>query len=259
MKKLYFRNYWIPVFDGDETFTKADVDAAVTTAVEKAQEGLLKPEEIDAKINAAVDPLKQTNQELLLEIDTISKKANMSTDDKKAAEARFETLQNQMLSKEQLAEKDKAKESKANEKSLTEATLRGDKWKKVYTETMIDNAITSAAVEHKGYSTEQFTAILRPITQLVEEVGSDGPTGNYIAEVSFKDKDSAGKDITLKLSTSDAVKRMKEIEKYQNLFAAKGKSGLELFNDKKPGSVDLRELAKDPKAYRKAKKDGLID
>jgi hypothetical protein len=51
---------------------------------------------------------------------------------------------------------------------------------------------------------------------------------------------------------------MVEIEAFANLFKTSGSGGIGGANFRKGKELDVRQLAKDPEAYRKAKKDGLI-
>ena len=76
--------------------------------------------------------------------------------------------------------------------------------------------------------------------------------------ISFADKDTEGKPVTLELSPQDAVKRMSEMDQYLNLFKGDGSGGLGASS--RPGGkpADIVELSKDPKKYRQARKDGKI-
>ena len=60
------------------------------------------------------------------------------------------------------------------------------------------------------------------------------------------------------LSVPDAVKRMTELEKYQYLFKGKAAGGTGRGNTGGGKALDVKELAKDPEAYRKARREGKI-
>jgi len=204
---------------------------------------------------------KDQQQKAIDELEALRAKADLTDEERQQYDQRIETMKNELLTKEQLAAKEREKTTKAHQKEIEKLTGEVSNWKGRFTEATITRAITDAAVSNDAYVPGQIVAIVRPNTQLSEELDSEGkPTGNLVPIVTLKDKDKDGKPVTLKLSPKDAVKRMKEMDEYLNLFKGEGTGGLGGMN--RGGSAkqtDLKNLAKDPAAYRKARKEGKVN
>lgn len=202
-------------------------------------------------------------QNLLAELQAAQTAANLTKEERAELQTRVETLQNELLTKEELAKKKQEEEKRNSELRFTELQTKFTDLESRYQRETITRAITDSALapEIDAYDPSQVDAILRPNTRLVEELDKDGkPTGNVIPKVKFPDLDSANKPIVLDLTIPEAVKRMTEIPKYQNLFKGKGTGGL---GKTKSGSGigssdDAAELAKDPKKYIKARREGTL-
>jgi hypothetical protein len=203
---------------------------------------------------------KDQQQKAIDELEALRAKANLTDEERQQYDDRIEQMKNELLTKEQLTQKEREKAEKAYKKELEKLTGERDNWKGRFTEATITRAITDAAVSNDAYVPGQIVAIVRPATQLAEELDGEGkPTGNLVPIVELRDKDKDGKPVTLKLSPKDAVKRMKEMDEYLNLFKGEGTGGLGGMN--RGGSAkqtDLKNLAKDPAAYRKARKEGKV-
>jgi len=202
---------------------------------------------------------QQKTQRAIDELQALKTKVNITTQERADLESRIEELQGSISTKEELARQALAKESKKHTAELENLKTELGSWKGRYTESTISRALTDAAVEHKAIVPLQIAAILRPSTRLVEAVDAEGkPTGTYEAKVKLDDVDGDGKPVTLDLSVSDAVKRMREMELHQNLFQGDGTGGLGSQNRGKGKSgapTSLNEAAhKGPEAYRKARK-----
>jgi len=204
---------------------------------------------------------KQQQQKAIDELEALRAKANLTEEERQQYDDRIEQMKNELLTKEQLTQKEREKAEKAYKKELEKLTGERDNWKGRFTEATITRAITDAAVSNDAFVPGQIVAIVRPATQLAEELDAEGkPTGHLVPIVELKDKDKDGKPVTLKLSPKDAVKRMKEMDEYLNLFKGEGTGGLGGMN--RGGSAkqtDLKNLAKDPAAYRKARKEGKVN
>jgi hypothetical protein len=204
---------------------------------------------------------KQQQQKAIDELEALRAKANLTEEERQQYDDRIEQMKNELLTKEQLTQKEREKTEKAYKKELEKLTGERDNWKGRFTEATITRAITDAAVSNDAYVPGQIVAIVRPATQLAEELDGEGkPTGKLVPIVELHDKDKDGKPVTLKLSPKDAVKRMKEMDEYLNLFKGEGTGGLGGMN--RGGSAkqtDLKNLAKDPAAYRKARKEGKVN
>ena len=103
-------------------------------------------------------------------------------------------------------------------------------WQGMYTESNINRALQDAAVANDAYQAAQIVTILKPYTQMAEDVDSEGKANGVglVARVAFTDKDNdTGEPITTSLTPADAVKRMKEIpDLYGNLFKSNAAGGI---------------------------------
>jgi len=203
---------------------------------------------------------KDSQQKLIDELEALKTKSNLTDTERTELEERLEAQRRELMTKEELAKKDKDKLIKEHQASTDKLTGERDTWRTRYTEATITRAITDAAVLNEAYSPEQIVFMLRPATQLVEDLDADGkPTGDFIPKVTFKDEDKDGKPVTLELTVPEAVKRMKDMEKFFNLFKGEGTGGIGSQNRGGGGKTpDLKSLAKDPAKYREARKAGKI-
>jgi len=279
---FYFK-IWVTVFDGDD-------DAAIVSELEgqlskisdqnsadykkttklltaarlavDVKQGKYLPQE---KVNSLLADDKRKHQEAhrstLEELQAIQAKANLSKEERDELERRISETQSLLRTKEETSAQEREKLVKKHNAERESLSLERDSWKKRYTESTIKNTILSAAAGStpKVINPEQILIILQPKTRLVEELGEDGkPTGEFIPKVSFVDKDKNKKTIVLDLSPEDAVKRMSEMEEHFNLFSADGQQGFGRFRAGKGKEIPVREIAKDPAAYREARKKGQL-
>jgi len=197
---------------------------------------------------------------VMSEFEALKSKSTLTAQERSELEERLQGVQKDLLTKEELAKDKMTKLEKKHKDAVDSLTKERDSWQHRFTESTIARSLFDSAIENNAYSPEQILAILRPSTRLVEALDDEGkPTGEMVPKVAFKDiKDN--KPINLELTPSEAVKKMREMEKYLNLFKGEGVGGLGLQN-RGGGSgtgVDLKELAKDPAAWAKARKDGKV-
>jgi len=225
----------------DKTFTQAQLDAIVKERVAKE---------------------RKNSKSMIDELEALKAKSKLTSNERRELEERIETMKNQHLTKEELAEKERNKIERTYKADLDAATQERDAWKLRFTGSTITRSLTDAAVENDAFSPEQIVALLLSNTTLVEDLDEDGkPTGELKPIVKFRDNDKEGKAVTLDLEPKVAVKRMTEIDRYLNLFKGKGAGGLG-GNNSNAGSgkePTANDLAKDPKAYREARKTGKLD
>lgn len=198
-------------------------------------------------------------QKAVDEANALRSKAQLTANERSELDNRLEQIQNQMRTKEEQA---KRAQAKLEEEYTTEkATLVADRdtWKGLFTKSTIERSITDAAASNNAFSPGQIVAILGPNTTLVAVLDEEGkPTGDLEPKVRFRTKDKEGKPVTLDLSPSESVKRMKDEEEYLNLFRGEGSGGAGLRSQPGGKKADVSQLAKDPAAYRKARKEGKI-
>ncbi|MCK5019888.1 MAG: hypothetical protein KAS32_22725 [Candidatus Peribacteraceae bacterium] len=225
----------------DKTFTQADINTALAKQKRDNQ---------------------KANQEIVDELEAIKSKADLTKQERDDLDARIKKMKTANMTKDELAKQDRLKADNEHTEALSEVTKSRDTWKGRYTQETIDRSIIDAAVGNDALVPEQIIAILQSKTQLEEVQDAEGnKTGNYVPKVDFEVTDDEGKTKTLKLTVPEAVKKMREIGKYQNLFKIEGSGGLNQFN--KPGSsgtgqIDVKKISRDPAAYRKAREEKKI-
>lgn len=262
--KMLYGQVWAPVYDGEEG---SDPPAGESqTAVQTAStttpgdgEKTVPQEEVNKLLAAERRKAQQAIQRATEEAQAASKKASMTAQERVELEERLSQIRDEMLTKEELSKKTAERQSKQYNENLSALTAQRDEWQKRYTDSTIERSITDAAAANNAYSPRQIVAILGGNTRVVEVLDGDGsPTGKLEPRVRFNDRDKEGKPITLDLSPKEAVDRMKETEEYLNLFRGEGSSGAGLRSQPGGKKPDIRSIARDPRAYREAKKKGLL-
>lgn len=240
MRKLVFiKSLARPVFEGD-----ADDKVTMTKA------------ELQAQIATATAEVKKQQQQALAELQALQGKAQLTAKERQQLEQKLEELTTQSLTKEELAKREIDKTKKKYDQELATTTQERDLWKTKFTETTILRTIADAANSNEAFNPNQIIAILRGDTQLKEGLDAEGrPTGQFEARVKFKDtKDN--QPIELDLSVTEAVKRMREIEGYQNLFKGQGNGGQGNPNRGGGAKIDISKLT--PQQYRELRAKGQI-
>lgn len=257
MKQEWIKMF-VPVFEGNDppadpptdppadpptdTFTKEQVEKIV-------QERLATSSKAMEKIKGEVDALRQ--------------RSNMSAQEKKELEDRLEQIQNETLTKEQLAANEKKKADSAHKKQVESLTADAQKWQKLHTDSTIERDLLDAAVDNDAFKPSQLVQLLRTQSALVDELDAEKqPTGRLVTQVTIEGKDEKGKSVTLKLSAKDAIKQMKDMEEYENLFKYEGSGGFGNTNRSTGGSgnSNAKELAKtDMKTYMEKRTSGEIE
>jgi len=241
-------NIRCPVFEGEDDGGAAG-DGNITTDDGAADAAALAAAEAAAAAeagNGGTDPKKFTpeQQKELNRILTVEKKKHQRTVQKAVDEAnalrskaqltaterseldnRLEIIQNEMRTKDEQAKRAATKQRDAHKKAMESLTAEKDTWQSRFTESTIERSITDAAAANNAFSPKQIV----------------------------------GKPVTLDLSPEDAVKRMKDEDEYLNLFRGEGSGGAGLRSQPGGKKPDLSNLAKDPAAYRKARKAGEVN
>jgi hypothetical protein len=273
------KRIWNPVFEGDDdphplvVTLQATYDAiedkesepakAAAEVIEAVKKGtsksLFSQEDVNGFLSKDKKKQQDSHQKTLDELTLLKKRANLSAEERTELEKKIESTQLSLQTKEELAQAEREKLVKGHSKEVVKLTDERDSWHKLYKTSTIETAITNAAVSNEAFAPSQIISFLKPKTQIIEGLDDKGkPTGFWVPEVTFEDvKD--GKPIILKLSTSEAVKRMKEMDEHVNLFKGEGAEGLHRFQKAKGKDLDEAALARDPAAFRKARKDGTLD
>jgi len=266
---LLFATPWHSIFDDGDP-SSDDLGAgdpgsndppsgADDSSTEDKGKKLFTQEEVNKIMAENKRTLQKRNQELISQLENVRKAGNLSAEDRKNLNSRIEALENEMLTKEELAKKEQDKLVRTHQKTVEELTTNLDEWKSRYTKSTITRSITDAAASNSAFHPSQIVAILAPDTRLVEEVDAEGqPTGELIPKVKFRTTDKAGKTVNLELTVGEAVKQMKDMDEFFNLFKGEGTVGLGAGNTGGGKKADLRTLASDPRSYREARKAGKI-
>jgi len=227
-----------PAEEAPTTFSKADVDRLLGEERRRSQE---------------------VHRKTLAELEAVRPKLNMTKQERDDLDVRMKDLQKELLTKEEIASQEQARLRKAHENKVAELSGEKDMWQQRYTSSYIDRSITDAAVEFDAYNPSQVVSLLRQDTRLVPKLDAEGnPTDQFEPKIQFEDTDKEGKPVTLELTPKETLKRMREKDAFLNLFRGTGVGGLGGNNQGADKKRDVRDLAKDPEAYRKARASGEL-
>jgi hypothetical protein len=278
---MYKIRFWAPVFDGEDDVI-AEYEGQLTKIADQNSPEYKKTYRIVAglkverdfregklfnqdKVNSMLAADKKKHQESLQstlnELNALKSKATLTTAERAELEQKIEQTQAELKTKEELAAEAQDKLRKNHKKEIDNLTVDRDNWKTKYTKSVISRSIMGAATKagQKAINPRQVMAIVEPLTGLSDELDEKGkPTGELIPKVTWKDVDKDGKPITLVLTPDEVVKRMSEMEDYYNLFEDAGTGGFNKYRRTSTTETDINKLAKDPKAYREARKAGII-
>lgn len=269
---------WIPVFEGEDDASGDAGAAAAAAASDAGADGAPPPgddasngdgkvvfdESQQRELNRIVAAEKKKHQAVtkkaLDEALAMRSKATLTAKENQEADARIEQLRTELLTKEEQGKRAAEKARKAHKMEKDSLAAERDTWKNRFTESTIQRSLTDAAASNNAFSPKQIVAILGRDTQLVEVLDDDGkPTGVLEPKVRYRAQDKEGKPVTLDLTPAEAIKRMKDEEEYLNLFRGEGAGGAGLHSRPGGRKPDVAQTAKDPAAYRKARKDGTLN
>jgi hypothetical protein len=204
------------------------------------------------EVNSIVAQERKRNEErvkkTVADLERIQKSKSLTESEKNSLQAKIEELNNTLLTKEELTVKERKKLEEQHKKDVDALANERETWKNRYTDSSILRTISDAAMKEDAFSSNQITAILKPLTQLKEETDGEGnPTGKFVPRVAYPDTDKEGKQVTLDLTVPEAVKRMKDTpEVYGNLFKSTAAGGAGAMpSGSSPGSVDVTKMSAD--------------
>jgi hypothetical protein len=254
-------NYFKSVYDDDGTGGDDGGDGGETPSISQFVEKHGLQDELNGMMAQNRKKLSQKNSELAIQLKTLGEQAKMTTEAREELEAKIEELHTQYMSKEELAKRESGKAASTHAKEIEKLTSESIAWKSRFASSTTQRALLDAALEGEAIRPPQIVSILGQSTQLVEETDAAGQgIGSYKTIVKFNDTDSDGNPITLDLTPSEAIKRMKELPTlHGNLFKGSANGGLGESNNASGGGVamqpKLEELLADPAAYRKWRKE----
>ena len=228
--------------------------AAVRAAAAAAAAGRLTQEQFN---KALAEDRRKHQAKLEKTIEEVQARTNLTAAEREALANQLEDLRKEGRTKEaQLAHERKQLEEDY-EKKLAEEKKSREQWESRYREGTTERALLDAAVSGDAYDTDTLMAVLRPMTRLSEITDASGKgTGRFEVKVDFPDTDpNTGEPIKALHTPQSAVKRMKELPKYVNLFKSGVVSGAganAATGGLMPGSsgkVDMKNLTSNMDAY----------
>lgn len=262
MKDTMIKKFWMPRYEDDAAAKAAAEKAAADTAAAEAAKGKGKTSFTQDEVNAIVAREraadKKRNEQLVSQLESLKSTSQMTTDEKKTLESRIEELKTQYMTKEELAARDKKKIEEELSSARDSAINEGKIWKGRFESSLVQRSLVDEAIKADAFSPSQIMELLLTRSKVVEQRDDKGQgTGQYIVNVAFDDTDKDKKPVTLQLTPSEAVKRMKELpERFGNLFKSGVKGGLGAGNTASgdiPSSV--ASAIKNPAQYRSQRKE----
>lgn len=185
------------------------------------------------------------NDQLITQLETEKNRGSTTASEKQALEERIETLRAEFATKDELKAQENSKRVKELETKLKREEAEHVTWRKRWEDDKRKVDLTHAAAGEKAYNTATVVTVLNPMTRLQEVVDDAGkPTGEYETRVKIPTRDKDDKPIVLDLDPVAAVKHMKEMPDFSNLFLDPAKGGLGLGNNNRgPGKLDKSQLA----------------
>lgn len=159
-------------------------------------------------------------------LEELQKNVKLSDEERQTLANQVEELRNSSMTKEELAKKqfeNFQKESTTKIKTLEESA---NTWQNRFSTSTQRVALTSASVKHEAFNPDQIIAILSPNSRTVEITDDAGKgTGEFTTKVKVTIK-SGGESKTLDLDPDEAVKTLKEMPEFANLFKGTQVAGL---------------------------------
>lgn len=188
-------------------------------------------DEVNRMIKADKDRTRKENEKLLNQLKQINENG-LTPEAKTELEQRIAALEDEGKTKEQLQREEKERLTSGYEKKIKEKDMKLSAAERRYADYRTQIDIMSAASskdvlgENVAINPQQIVTFLKPQVLMEEEIVEGKPTGELVPRVKWRAKDEEGKDVELKLSVTDAVKRMSEQPEHSNLFSSGARSGL---------------------------------
>jgi hypothetical protein len=213
---------------------------------------------IQKMINDQTAKYRKAGQDALTEVENLRKISNMSKTDQAEMQKRISQLTQTLRTTEEQAAEERRQSEEKHQTEIESLTTERNHWQHEYVNFRLNGELISAASlpGQKAINPDVVKTILRPNTELVEDLDSEGkPTGQLVASVKYAAKGEDGKPTVLQLSVADAVKKMSTDDQYLHLFEGKGAGGLGGGGSRGTGDVDINALLKDPVAYQKWRRE----
>lgn len=186
----------------------------------------------------ALEKTERTLQEAL-------EKVKLTDQERTQMQTALEEIQTQLRTKEQQAAIDKKKLEDGLTGQLNTAKEKANYWETRYKEKEVLGALTNAAIEHKASMPGVLVDHLRGRTKLIEDASDPA---NTKVVVDFDDVDpNTNQPVTVQLTPSEVVKRMKDLAQYAPFFVSNAAGGVG--GQGNPGTgrkADLKSLLSTP-------------
>lgn len=217
--------FWLPTgFDGEEGGTAGTGGEATKTysqeEFDRHMGGLRK------KYESQVSQLKTAQEQLAEQLRAAQQNPGLSDEEREAYAARIDALEQSYLSKQQLSERNAVKKEKELQSLIENLQAENGRWRGSYQDEVVRNQIYLDTSRLDGVDPEQFARILGPDISWKEIPLEDGNGTSYEPRVKFADTDKEGKPVTVELTIRQAMERMKELDRYSNLYKSGVKSGV---------------------------------
>lgn len=201
------------------------------------------------------------NDALITQLETEKNRAGTTAAEKQALEDRIEALKAEYATKDELKSREVNKRLQELETEKKRLEAEGKTWEQRYHRDRKRIDLMQAATVEKAYNPNIVVNELERNSRLQEVKDEDGkPTGEFETRVKIHTKDKDGKPVTLDLDPVGAVKQLKEMNEYANLFLSPAQGGLgggNLGKGGAGGSKPLHEMSTEEymAARRKARQN----
>jgi hypothetical protein len=154
---------------------------------------------------------------------------NLTVQEREQLAQQLEDLRKETRTKEQQLSHEKKQLEEQFTKQLSDEKKIREDWERRYRDSTVERALMDAAVGGDAFTPDTMMAVLRPLTRLTEitDEKTGKGTGKFKVVVDFPDTDPNTGEPTVTLHTPEsAVKRMKDIPKYSNLFKSGAVGGI---------------------------------
>lgn len=211
--------------------------------------------EVDEIVNKRLNRHKGEQSKTLERLQELEKSQALTQEERDGLAEQIGNLQSTLMSKEELSAKELKKREEKYNQELKKHQEDATKWRTMFTESTIQQSLISEASSEEALYPDQIYGLLRNDTRLVEVLGDDGkPSGRLVPQVKFQGIDKDGKPTILDLPVKDAIKQMKEMPKFGNLFKSGAAGGLGGTNTGAGPKANLAETLKDPAKYAEWRK-----
>lgn len=202
------------------------------------------------------------SEALITQLETEKNRFGTTAAEKQQLEERIEGLKAEFATKEELKARETSKKVQELEAKNRQLEAEGSTWKARYDRDRKRIDLTQAAATEQAYNPRQVVNELFANARLEPIVGEDGkPTDEFQTRVRIPSTDKDGKAVVMDLDPVGAVKQLKEMKEFANLFISPISGGLgggNLGRGGSGGGKPAHEMNTDEymAARRKARKEG---